>query len=195
MVCTYQETIAGIIKEIPEEIDAILKDPALRDIEKIAHGIDAKSHYTKGHSIEVAAYALMLGKYLHLEQPQMESLRIAGILHDLGNIGIPEYILNKPGNLTPEEKAIIQGHPGLAEMVLIKYHLIEDILPAILYHHERFDGKGYPLGLKGGEIPLLARVLSIVEAYQAMISPAAPSRKKDKGRGYRRTQKRGRFSV
>lgn len=177
-VCTYQETIAGIIKEIPEEIDAILKDPGLRDMEKIAQGIDAKSHYTKGHSVEVAAYAVMLGKQMRLEQPLMESLRIAGILHDLGNIGIPEYILNKPGNLTPEEKAIIQGHPGLAEMVLIKYHLIEDILPAILYHHERFDGKGYPLGLKGGEIPVLARVLSIAEAYQAMISPRPHRRRK-----------------
>ena len=108
----------------------------------------------------------------------MESLRIAGILHDLGNIGIPEYILNKPGYLTPEEKSIIQGHPGLAEMVLIKYPLIDNILPAILYHHERFDGKGYPLGLKGGEIPLLARVLSIVEAYQAMISPRPQRRRK-----------------
>lgn len=177
-VCTYQDTVAGIIKEIPEEIDAILKDPELKDIEKIAKGIDSKSHYTKGHSIEVAAYAIMLGKYMQLEQPQMESLRIAGILHDLGNIGIPEYILNKPGFLTPEEKSIIQGHPGLAEMVLRKYPLIDNILPAILYHHERFDGKGYPRGLKGGEIPLLARVLSIVEAYQAMISPRPQRRRK-----------------
>ncbi|MDP3260522.1 MAG: diguanylate cyclase, partial [Thermodesulfovibrionales bacterium] len=180
VVCTYQETIAGIIKEIPEEIDAILKDPGLRDIEKIAHGIDAKSHYTKGHSIEVAAYAIKLGKYLRLEPSQMESLRIAGILHDLGNIGIPEYILNKPGYLTPEEKSIIQGHPGLAEMVLIKYPLIDNILPAILYHHERFDGNGYPLGLKGKEIPILARVLSIAEAYQAMISPRPQRRRKTK---------------
>ena len=179
-VCTYQDTIAEAIKEIPEEIDGILKDPELKDIEKIAKGIDSKSHYTKGHSIEVAAYAVMLGKYLHLEQPQMESLRIAGILHDLGNIGIPEHILNKPGQLTQEEKSIIQGHPGLAEMVLIKYPLIETILPAILYHHERFDGKGYPLGLKGGEIPLLARLLSIVEAYQAMISPRPQRRRKTK---------------
>ena len=103
-VCTYQDTVAGIIKEIPEEIDAILNDPELKDIEKIAKGIDSKSHFTKGHSIEVAAYAIMLGKYLRLEQAQMESLRIAGILHDLGNIGIPEYILNKPGFLTPEER-------------------------------------------------------------------------------------------
>jgi diguanylate cyclase (GGDEF)-like protein len=177
MVCTYQDTIAGIIKEIPEEIDAILKDPELKNIEKIAKGIDSKSHYTKGHSIEVTAYAIMLGKYLCLEQSQIESLRIAGILHDLGNIGIPEYILNKPGFLTPEEKSIIQGHPGLAEMVLKKYPLMDNILPAILYHHERFDGKGYPLGLKGEEIPLLARVLSIVEAYQAMISPRPQRRR------------------
>jgi len=178
LVCTYQETITVSIREIPEEVDAILKDPELRNIDKIAHGIDSKSHYTKNHSIEVAAYAIMLGKHMHLEERQMESLRIAGILHDLGNIGVPEYILNKPGNLTPEEKTIIQGHPGLAEMVLIKYPLIENILPAILYHHERFDGNGYPLGLKGKEIPLLARMLSVAEAYQAMISPRPQRRRK-----------------
>ncbi len=179
-VCTYQETISYAIKEIPKEVDTILKDPELKDIDKIAKGIDSKSHYTKGHSIEVAAYAIMLGKQIHLEQPLMESLRIAGILHDLGNIGVPEYILNKPGFLTHEEKSIIQGHPGLAEMVLIKYPLIETILPAILYHHERFDGNGYPLGLKGKEIPILARVLSIAEAYQAMISPRPQRKRKTK---------------
>lgn len=169
-VCTFQETVRDTIKEIPAELDNILKDPALKDIETIAMGIDAKSHYTKGHSIEVAAYAVMLGKQIRLRETQIESLRIASILHDIGNVGIPDYILNKPGPLTPEEKSIIQGHPGLAEMVLKKYPHIEEILPAILYHHERFDGKGYPLGLRAEEITLPARILSVVEAYQAMIS-------------------------
>lgn len=170
-VSTYQETVIGVLKEIPEELDDILKDPALKDVEKIARAIDDKSYYTKGHSLEVAAYAVMLGKHIKLDQSQIESLRIASILHDIGNIGIPDRILNKPGPLTSEEKSIITGHPGLAEMVLKKYPHIEDILPAILYHHERFDGRGYPLGLKAEEIPFLARILAVVEAYQAMISP------------------------
>lgn len=169
-VCTYQETIIGALKEIPAELEDILKDPDLKGIETVAKGIDAKSHYTKGHSLEVAAYAVMLGNHINLAQKEIESLKIASILHDLGNVGIPDRILNKPGALTPEEKRIIQGHPGLAEMVLKKHPHIEDIMPTILYHHERFDGKGYPLGLKGEEIPLLARILSIAEAYQAMVS-------------------------
>jgi len=177
MVRMYQETIGPVVEELPEELDEILNDPELKDIEKIAKGIDARSHYTKGHSLEVAAYAVMLGKHINLGQPQVESLRVAGILHDLGNIGIPEYILNKPGYLSQEEKSIIQGHPGLAEMVLKRYPYIEEILPAILYHHERFDGNGYPLGLKGDEIPLLAKILAVVEAYQAMLSPR-PHRKR-----------------
>jgi len=171
MVRTYQDTIGPIIQEIPEELDEILRDPDLKDIDKIAKGIDSRSHYMKGHSLEVAAYAVMLGKQIKLEQSQISALRIAGVLHDLGNIGIPEYILNKPGYLTQEEKCVIEGHPGLAEMVLKRYPKVEDILPAILYHHERFDGKGYPLGLKGDEIPLLAKILAVVEAYQAMVSP------------------------
>ena len=179
-VCTYLETVIGTIKEIPVELDNILKDPSLKGIEVVAKEIDARSNYTKGHSLEVAAYAVMLGKQIRLDQMQVESLRIASILHDIGNMGIPDHILNKPGSLTPEEKSIIQGHPGLAEMVLKKYPHIEDILPAILYHHERFDGKGYPLGLKEEEIPLLARILSVVEAYEAMISPRPYRRRMSK---------------
>lgn len=167
----YQETIVGVLKEIPEELDNILKDPALKGIEAVAKGIDSKSYYTKGHSLEVAAYAVMLGRQIQISEEQIEGLKIASLLHDIGNIAIPERILNKPGPLTAEEKSIIQGHPGLGEMVLKKYPHIEDIVPAILYHHERFDGKGYPLGLKGEDIPLLARILAVVEAYQAMLSP------------------------
>jgi diguanylate cyclase (GGDEF)-like protein len=170
-ICIYQETIMGMLQEIPKEFDSILRDPDLKDIETIAKGIDSKSDFTKNHSIEVASYAVILGKQIRLDSSQLESLRIASMLHDIGNIGIPEHILNKPGPLTPEEKSIIQGHPGLAEMILRQYPHTDYVLPIILYHHERFDGKGYPLGLKGEEIPLLARILSVIEAYQAMISP------------------------
>ncbi|MCE5195092.1 MAG: diguanylate cyclase [Nitrospiraceae bacterium] len=176
-VCTYQDLLAGAAKEIPEELDEILKDPDLKHIEKIGTAIDSKSNYTKDHSLEVAAYATMLGKKINLDENEIASLKVASMLHDIGNIGIPDHILNKTTPLTNEEKSIIQGHPALAEMVLKRYPHVEDIVPAILYHHERYDGNGYPLGLKGDQIPLLARILSIVEAYQAMLSPR-PYRKR-----------------
>ncbi len=179
-VASYQQTLAQAIKDIPKEIENVLSDPQLKDVEQIAKAVDAKSAYTKDHSIEVATYAVMLGETMKLEEDKMEILKIASILHDIGNIGVPDNILNKPGPLTPEEKNIVQGHPGFAEMILKKFPHIEDVLPAILYHHERYDGKGYPDGLKGSAIPLLARIIAVVEAYQAMVSPRPYRRRKSK---------------
>lgn len=179
-VTSYQQTLAESIKDIPKEIENVLNDPELKNVEQIAKAVDSKSAYTKDHSIEVATYAVMLGNTMKLEEDQMEILKIASILHDIGNIGVPDHILNKPGPLTPEEKNIVQGHPGFAEMILKKFPHIEEILPAILYHHERYDGAGYPDGLKGSAIPLLARIIAIVEAYHAMVSPRPYRRRKSK---------------
>ena len=171
IVCNYCDTIAGILEEKPEELDNILKDPSLRGIKELAIAIDSMSSYMRGHSLEVAAYAMAIARTLGLGDSEIEGIRIAGILHDVGNITIPSGILNKPGPLSEEEKMIIKGHPGLAEMLLKKYPHTEEVLPAILYHHERYDGKGYPLGMKGDEIPIYARILSVAEAFQAMVSP------------------------
>lgn len=188
-VSTYQELLTGTIKEIPAELANILADPELKNVEMLARSIDAKSTYTKNHSLEVASYAVMLGKEFQLDDVKMQSLKVASLLHDIGTIGIPDYVINKPGPLTNEEKSIIQGHPALAEMVLKRYPHIEDILPAILYHHERYDGNGYPLGLKGDDIPVLARILSVSEAYQAMISPRPHRRRKSKKEAIKELEK------
>ncbi|MEF9475441.1 MAG: diguanylate cyclase, partial [Candidatus Mariimomonas ferrooxydans] len=113
-------------------------------IENLADIVDSRTPYTKGHSSEVARLAILIANEMGLEEGAVESLRIASMLHDIGTIHIPERVLNKPGELTDEEKKVIKAHPGLAEMVLKKYPHIEEVLPAILYHHERFDGNGYP---------------------------------------------------
>ncbi|MEW6108595.1 MAG: diguanylate cyclase [Nitrospirota bacterium] len=176
-VCRYHEISVKAGDEIPEEIRAIMQDVSLSSIKEMAKAIDAKSNYMRGHSFEVAAFSAMLAKELGLTEDQIVGLRIASLLHDIGNLGVSDNILNKPGALSEEEKKVIQGHPGLSEMVLKSYPRADFVLPAILYHHERFDGKGYPTGLKEDEIPLPARILGVVEAYQAMIS-SRPYRKR-----------------
>jgi HD-GYP domain-containing protein (c-di-GMP phosphodiesterase class II) len=124
----------------------------------------------RSNSVQVSRYALLLGEGLGLGEQGIESLRIASLLHDIGILAVPGAILHKAGKLTEDEQKIIQAHPGLAEMILRKAGQLHDILPAIVHHHERFDGTGYPDGLRGEEIPLMARILSVVDAYQAMIS-------------------------
>ncbi len=142
-------------------------DP-LRDL---AETVDARSPYTRGHSVSVSRYCVLLAQDLGLGPVEIESLRLAGLLHHMGLASIPPRILNKPGMLTEEEVRLIQAHPQLPEMIFSNTGPLEMILPAILYHHERFDGKGYPRGLKGEEIPYLARLLAVVESYHAMRSP------------------------
>ncbi|MEK6528047.1 MAG: HD domain-containing phosphohydrolase, partial [Nitrospirota bacterium] len=162
---------------IHEELKESFEGGGAPEIENLAGIIDARTPYTKGHSIEVARLATLLASGIGLEESDVESLRIASILHDVGTIHIPERVLNKPGGLTEEERRIIQAHPGLAEMILKKYPHIEQVLPTILYHHERFDGNGYPTGISGDSIPLPARILAIAEAFNAMTSPRSYKKK------------------
>ncbi len=170
VVYTYRDTLAGMLEKTPGELENILKDPSLKGIRELSMAIDSRSAYMRGHSVEVAAYAMEIAKTLGLEGSAIEGLRIAGLLHDIGNITIPVHILNKPAQLSEEEKVIIKGHAELAEMLLKEYPHIEVILPTILYHHERYDGKGYPVGLKGDAVPLPARILAVSEAFQSMVS-------------------------
>ncbi len=170
MIYNYRDTLAGMLEKKPEALDDILNDPSLIGIKELAMAIDSRSSYMRGHSLEVAAYAIGIAKAIGLEGSAIEGLRIASLLHDIGNVTIPVGILNKPGQLSDEEKMIIKGHPGLAEMLLKKHPHIEVVLPTILYHHERYDGKGYPIGLKGDAVPLPARILAVAEAFQSMVS-------------------------
>ena len=132
--------------------------------------IDAKDSYTHGHSKRVTEFSVLLGQEIGLEKADLENLKIAAVLHDIGKIGIPETILNKPGRLTDEEFEVIKSHPELGTRILAPVEFLAPIIPTIRHHHERLDGRGYPLGLAGDKIPRSSRIIAIADTYDAMTS-------------------------
>ena len=140
-------------------------------VTSLAGAIDAKDPYTKGHSTSVSRYSEALARAVNLPEHEVERIKIGAILHDVGKIGIPESVLKKPGKLTDEEWEIMKQHPVIgAEKVLAPNEALRDLIPIVKYHHERLDGKGYPEHLKGSQIPLAARIVSIADAYHALVS-------------------------
>lgn len=140
-------------------------------VTSLAGAIDAKDPYTKGHSTSVSRYAEALARAVNLPENEVERIKIGALLHDVGKIGIPESVLKKPGKLTDEEWKIMKQHPTIgAEKVLAPNEALRDLIPIVKYHHERIDGRGYPEGLKGNEIPLEARIVSVADAYHALVS-------------------------
>lgn len=139
-------------------------------VQALASTIDAKDSYTNGHSTRVAQYSVMLAKKMGYTGEKLEQLLYAAMLHDIGKIGVPREIINKPSKLTDEEYAIIKTHPAIGENILKEVSEIPDIAIGARWHHERYDGKGYPDGLKGEEIPELARIIGVADAYDAMTS-------------------------
>jgi len=130
--------------------------------------IDGKDHYTMSHSLQVMDYAQLIAGLMHLPKRQQEAIRIAGFLHDIGKIAIPDNILQKPGPLTAEEFTKMQTHPEEGAKILGQLTLFRDVLPMVLSHHERLDGSGYPEGLKNEAIPVGARILAIADTYSAV---------------------------
>jgi HD-GYP domain-containing protein (c-di-GMP phosphodiesterase class II) len=132
--------------------------------------VDNKDQYTRRHSEQVTELTLELGNALGLPESTLRVIRAGSLLHDVGKIGIPDRILRKPGRLTTEEWAIVKGHPSMGEALFRTMPDLHEIQDLVVGHHERFDGSGYPRGLKGAEIPLLARILAVTDAYSAMIT-------------------------
>lgn len=156
-----------------QELVLDLKELFSGTISAITEALDAKDSYTFGRSKRVTLYAFELGKKYGLSNSELSEIELAGILHDIGMIGISETILNKPGNLTPEEFAEIKKHVMLGVKILEDIKQLETVINIIKCHHERFDGKGYPHGLAGEEIPIGARIISIADAYDGMVSDRA----------------------
>jgi HD-GYP domain-containing protein (c-di-GMP phosphodiesterase class II) len=166
----HRESMDDAFPMAPAVVQSLVADPTLSAMRDLAATVDARSAYTRGHSSEVTQYAMTLAEALALTDAQKDALRIAGLMHNLGVVGVPDRILAKPGPLTEEERKVIQAHPGLAELLDREAPRFKGVAQAILYHHERWDGHGYPRGLKGEEIPRLARILGLAEAYHAMTS-------------------------
>lgn len=144
-----------------------------KTIKSIAQALDAKDKYTHGHSMRVTLYSLALAKAMKLPDDLLEEIETTGLLHDIGKIAIPEKILLKPGKLTCEEYEVIKTHPELGEKLVHGIEKLKLISNWLKSHHERFDGKGYPDGLLGEEIPISSRIIAIADTYDAMTSNRA----------------------
>ncbi|MBR4760966.1 MAG: HD-GYP domain-containing protein [Lachnospiraceae bacterium] len=139
-------------------------------MEALAHTIDAKDEYTRGHSVRVADYSRMIAEKMGLSAEECENTYYMGLLHDLGKIGVPNEIINSPTKLTDEQYAVIKTHPALGFDILSEIKSRPDLVIGARWHHERYDGKGYPDGKSGDDIPLIARIIAVADSYDAMTS-------------------------
>ncbi|MFQ5900556.1 MAG: HD domain-containing phosphohydrolase [Thermodesulfobacteriota bacterium] len=165
----YSNQLAEEVKENSKLVED-LKELLLGTIKSLSSAIDAKSHWTRGHSERVTKYAMMIGRRMGLDNRTLKKLMLAALLHDIGKIGTLETLLNKPGRLTEEEYEMVKEHPGRGAEILNPIKQLKDIIPAIRHHHEHYNGGGYPDGIKGEAIPLIARILCVVDTYDSMIS-------------------------
>ena len=161
--------IQNINDELIESKDKIEK-AYLESIETLRYTVEAKDRYTHGHSDRVSAYSVLIGKKLGLSKEDLDTLKIGGLFHDIGKIGISDAILLKNGKLTDAEYTEIKNHPVIGKNILSNAAIFENIIPIVLYHHERYDGKGYPYGLQDSSIPFLARIVSVADSFDAMTS-------------------------
>ena len=139
-------------------------------VESLADAIDAKDNYTKGHSGRVASYSKEIAGRYGYDEKQQEKIFMMGLLHDVGKIGVPDEVINKPGRLTDEEFARIKKHPAIGGKILSNIKEMPELAAGAKWHHERYDGKGYPEGLAGEDIPEEARIIAVADAYDAMTS-------------------------
>ena len=139
-------------------------------VQTLSGAIDAKDSYTNGHSLRVAEYSRRIARRAGLSEEKVKNIYMMALLHDIGKIGIPDTIINKPGKLSSEEFAIIKAHPSIGAKILENITEFPDIAVGAHFHHERYDGKGYPEGLKGEEIPESARIIAVADCYDALTS-------------------------
>jgi putative two-component system response regulator len=147
-----------------------IRSAFLNAITSLVYALEAKDNYTSGHSQRVADISVAIAAELGMTKPEIEKIRLAGLIHDIGKIGVREAVLNKPGKINYEEYQHILSHSDIGEHILTPIVEDEVILKAVRHHHERYDGTGYPDGLSGEEIPLAARILAVADSYDAIIS-------------------------
>lgn len=164
------------IKKINTELSDTyekLEQAYLESIQTLRYTVEAKDTYTRGHSDRVSEYSVLIGKHLGLPQPDLDTLRVGGLFHDIGKIGVPDAILQKNGRLDDDEYSQIKQHPNIGVHILSHAKIFQNILPIVEHHHEKFDGTGYPSRLAGNDIPYLARIASVADSFDAMTSKRA----------------------
>lgn len=161
------------IKRINEELaetNEKLEQAYLDSVQTLRYTVEAKDPYTRGHSDRVSEYSVLIGEKLGLSEDEIKTLKIGGLFHDIGKIGIPDSILQKQTKLTDDEYSEIKNHPSIGVHILGAATIFKDIIPIVKHHHERYDGRGYPSGLKGKNIPYLARIAAVADTFDAMTS-------------------------
>jgi len=166
---TGREAFFNMLEDINESYKE-LEQLFLKMIRVMINALDAKSPWTKGHSERVSLYAEQIAREMQIDSDEIKNIRLAGLLHDIGKIGTYDYLLDKPGRLTPEEYEIVKKHPAQGAAILKDIKQLTDIVPLIEYHHEKIDGTGYPYGMEGEKIPLGAKILHVADSFDSMTS-------------------------
>ena len=162
-----------IISQINEELsekNEELEQAYFDTIKILRQTVEAKDPYTRGHSDRVSAFSVLLGKQLGLGENDLETLRVGGLFHDIGKIGVPDSVLTKDDRLTENEFSQIKEHPSIGAHILGNVKVFQDIIPIVKHHHERYDGHGYPSNLAGEDIPYLVRIVTVIDTFDAMTS-------------------------
>ncbi|MEU6342991.1 HD-GYP domain-containing protein [Streptomyces sp. NPDC046977] len=180
--------LAAVLALLPTHIARWVAGQAQRErathqatVRALVQAVEIKDRYTRGHSERVGRASALIAREIGLPAERVEALRLAGILHDIGKIGVPTRVLRKDGPLTPEERRIIELHPGYGHDIVRGIDFLDDARSAILHHHERMDGSGYPHGLAGDAIPSSARVVAVADAFDAMTSTRSYQRAREVG--------------
>jgi len=163
--------MAGDIEEYIERLKEAAEENRelfIGSIRMLAAAIDEKDPYTRGHSGRVAKYSMLIGQELGLSSEELDKLRIAALLHDVGKIGVEARVLKKPGSLTPEEFGLMKQHTVKGANIMRPVSQLKEMLPGIELHHEHMDGRGYPYGLQGNQIPMMARIIGVADTFDAM---------------------------
>lgn len=161
------------IKRMNEELSQTyekLEKAYLDSIQTLRYTVEAKDPYTRGHSDRVSEFSVLIGEKLNMSEEDLKTLRVGGLFHDIGKIGIPDSILLKESKLTDDEYSQIKNHPSIGAHILCNAEVFKDIIPIVKHHHERYDGNGYPGKLKGEEIPFMARIAAVADTFDAMTS-------------------------
>lgn len=166
VICLLDRLRARILEKRQEDDEKII----LQSMNTFTGLIDAKDSYTKGHSVRVSEYVAEIARRMEFSEHEIEKLRYIALMHDCGKTGIPDAVLNKPDKLTTEERRRIENHTVIGGEILENFTVIEGLREGAMYHHERYDGTGYPLGKKAEEIPLYARIICVADSYDAMSS-------------------------